>query len=135
MILGQIHTILAFPNTRCLLLQNYIFSLQKFQLTFLTKIPLFTPFLSSVLGKIPSFSRQFWVIFTQFGVFLIKALLYYKITYFPCTNSCFGFDQNPPYLPHFILPFLVKFRFSLRDFGSNSHNFGFFYYGFSSPTT
>ena len=100
----------------------------------LTKAPLFYPIFSSGFGKIPSFSRQFWVKFTQFGVFLIKALLYYKITYFPCTNSCFGFDQNPPYLPHFILPFLVKLRFSLRYFGSNSHNLGFFYYGFSSPT-
>ena len=36
------------------------------------------------------------------------------------------FDQNPTFLPHFFLPVLVKFCFSLRDFGANSHSFNTF---------
>ena len=51
---------------------------------------------------------------TKLYVFLAEILIYV-------------FDQNPLFLPHFFLPVLVKFCFSLGDFGANSQNFNVFY--------
>ena len=49
-----------------------------------------------------------------------------KLHIFLAQIPTYVFDQNPSFLPHFFLPVLVKFRFSLRDFGANSQNFNTF---------
>ena len=50
---------------------------------------------------------------TKLHIFLAEILFYV-------------FDQNPSFLSSLFLPVLVKFCFSLRDFGANSHSFSIF---------